>query len=340
MDRRLLLLVNAAVSLALVAVILEYVGLSQVVEAVAHIDWLLILLSVICLFLMDVVMSYRIRLLLRDMGVRLGFLDILRSHFVGMFLSDFTPSRTGYFATAAVLRYNYKAPADKALLSIFGPQIYDFALKVVSGSVAILYILFVFVGPGQGWILIAGAFVISAIIAVMLLTLFSRRFLGLFGFAARIPVASKVYGAVVKMQDSSHVVVKRTPELLLLIALSWSFRSFSWYFAAKALGITVPTPFPEPLFYFFLQPLLTMLEFIPSPTIAGLGLSEGGATLVFSLFGVQAATAATFALIVRFKTTFLHLPAIPEALRIPNALAAEKEMEERGKTQGDLLIPE
>ncbi len=340
MDRRIILAFNAAVSLALVALILNYVGLQQVLAELGRISWPLILISILSLFLMDIVMSYRIGMLLGDLGERPGFLSILKSHFVGMFLSDFTPSRTGYFATAAVLRYNYKVPSDKALLSIFGPQIFDFAFKVVSGSLAILYILFVFIGPGQGWMLIIGALVISAIVAVMLLTLFSRRFMELFRFAEKVPLVSKLYGTVLKMQDSSHIVVKRTPQILVLILISWACRSFSWYFAAKALGITVFTPFPEFLFYFFLQPLLTMLEFVPSPTIAGLGLSEGGATLVFSLFGVAAAKAAVFALIVRFKTTFLHLPAVPEAMRMPDALAAEKEMEEQGKKEGDVLIPE
>ncbi len=340
MDRRLILALNAAVSLILIALVLEYVGVGAAVQAFAHIDWRYVALSMLMLVLMDLTLAYRIRMLLSDMGVRLGFIDILKSHIVGMFLSDFTPSRTGYFATAAVLRYNYKVESDKALLSIFGPQIFDFAFKVVSGGLAILYILFVFIGPGQGWVLIIGAAVISAFVLVMMLTLFSKRFVLLFSFVRRIPLVSQLYETVLKMQDSSHVVVRRTPHILFIIIFSWGFRSLSWYFAAKALGITVATPFPEPLFYFFLQPLLTMLEFVPSPTIAGLGLSEGGATLVFSLFGVEAAKAAVFALVVRFKTTFIHLPAIPEALRLPNALAAEKEMEEKGKKEGDVLIPE
>jgi uncharacterized membrane protein YbhN (UPF0104 family) len=59
-----------------------------------------------------------------------------------------------------------------------------------------------------------------------------------------------------------------------------------------------------------------MIDFMPTPTIAGLGLSEGGTTLIFSLFGVSAPTAAIFALIVRFKTTFVHLPAVPGAINI------------------------
>ncbi len=318
MDRKtLFMLINAAISIALIAVLLHAVGFEEVLGQLSRIDLGLLGLSIAALFCMDIVMCYRIRILLADMDSAISFADILRSHFVGMLLADFTPSRTGYFATAAAMRYNYSVPSEKALLSIFGPQLFDFIFKVVAGSIGILYILFVFIGPGQGIVLIAGAFVIAAIIALMLLILFSRRFLETFSFVQGIPLLGRLYGVVLRMQDSSHVVVRKAPHITLLILISWAFRSLSWYFAAKAAGISLETGFPEVLFYFFLQPLVTMLEFVPSPTIAGLGLSESGSTLVFSLFGIAGAQAATFALIVRFKSTLLHLPAVPEALRVP-----------------------
>jgi hypothetical protein len=237
-----------------------------------------------------------------------------------MLIADFTPSRTGYFATAAALRYNYRVPSEKALLSIFGPQIFDFAFKVIVGSVGIIYLLSEFIDPADGWVLFFGAGLISISVLVMMLVLFSGKFLSLFGFIRSIPVASDLFGVVRKMQDSSHVIVKKTPHIIALILTNWFFRSLSWYYVGKAVGITIDSGFPELLFYLFLQPLLTMLEFAPSPTIAGLGLSESGATLVFSLFGVDPAKAATFGLLVRFKTTVLHLPAVPEALRVPQGI--------------------
>ncbi|MEW6036248.1 MAG: lysylphosphatidylglycerol synthase transmembrane domain-containing protein [Candidatus Micrarchaeota archaeon] len=316
MDKKLILAINGVVSLALVALILHLVGLGDVVRELGGVDLGFIALSMLCLLLMDIIMSYRISMLLDEMKAGIPFLSIVRSHFVGMLLADFTPSRAGYFATAAALKYNYGVPADKALLSIFGPQIFDFTFKVVAGSLAMLYIMLVFIEPEQGWVLIAGALAVGAVIVVMLLTLFSRRFLALFAFARKLPLLGRLFGVVVKMQDSSHVVVRKTPHIIALIFFSWAARAMSWYFAGKSVGISLDTPFPEPLFYFFLQPLVTMLEFVPSPTIAGLGLSEGGSTLVFSLFGIPPAKAATFALLTRFKTTFVHLPAVPEAVRV------------------------
>jgi uncharacterized protein (TIRG00374 family) len=303
-----------------VGAILHFVGIEDVMGELANMQLHFLLLSIISLFVMDLIMSYRIQILLEGAGEKVGFLDILRSHFVGMLMADFSPSRTGYFATAAALHYNYKVPSEKALLSIFGPQMFDFVFKIVAGSIAILYLIFVFIGPGDGILLIGGVVVISFLVALMVLILFSKRFLRLFSFVERIPLVSTLYAVTVRMQEKSHVVVEKTPHIIALILISWNFRALSWYFAAKTVGITLDTPFPEFLAYYFLQPLITMLEFVPSPTIAGLGLSEGGSTLVFSLFGIAPAKAALFALIARFKSTLLHLPAVPEALKVPKGI--------------------
>ena len=317
---RKLLIANAIISIILIAIILYVVGFDEVVAELQNISLEFLALGILALFGLDLLMSYRIKILLEGAGEPVAFLKILKSHFVGMLMADFTPSRTGYFATAAALRYNYDVPSEKALLSIFGPQIFDFVFKMVIGSLAIIYLMYVFIGTGDGLIFISGALLILLIVAVMVLILFSRRFLRLFSFAERLPILSRLYNVVIKMQENSHVVVKKTPHILVLILLSWVCRAFSWFFAARSVGITLDTAFPEIFVYFFLQPLITMLEFIPSPTIAGLGLSEGGSTLVLSLLGVSPATAALFALVARFQITLLHLPAVPEALNVPKGV--------------------
>jgi uncharacterized protein (TIRG00374 family) len=310
----ILLLVNGIISLALIAIILNYVGLSDFIKTLGSVNLFMLFLGMVFLLIMDLVMSYRIKMLLDFSKNGIPFLDIIKAHFVGMLCADFTPARSGYFAAAGVLHYKYKVNSEHAMLSIFGPQIFDFGVKVTAGTVALLYLLYHFIGPGKGWIMIAGSVMLAAVIAVMMLLLFSERFLRMFSFSKRLPVAASAYGLFSRMQQNSHMVVKLTPQILVLIVFSWVAKAISWYFVAKSVGITVNTGFPEPLFYLFLQPLVTILEFIPTPTIAGMGLSEGGTTAVFALFGIPVAAAATFALLVRFKTTFVHLPAVPEAL--------------------------
>ena len=314
MKRNIVLAVNAIVSILLIYIILSYAGFNNVISSIESINLWYLFLAIVFLFIMDLMMVVRIRMLLGDMGEKVGFLKVLWAHFIGMLLADFTPARSGYFATAGVLHYRHKVPSEKAMLSIFGPQIYDFVLKFIVGSIAIIYLLMKFIEPEEGWIIILGSLVAAAITASMIFLLFSPRFLRLFSFSKSFPAVGSVYSLFERMQENSHHVVKRTKELILINLVGWPAKSISWYFVAKAVGITLNTEFPEIFFYFFLQPLITMLEFIPSPTIAGLGLSEGGDVLVFSLFGVSASQALVFGLVARFKTTLVHLPAVPESI--------------------------
>ncbi len=316
MKKKIIAVTNVIVSILIIAGLLYFVGIEDLLKEAVNINLFYLFLSILFLLLMDVAMSYRIKGLLEDMGEKLRLIDILKSHFIGMLAADFTPARAGYFATAAAMRIKYGIPSEKAMLSVFGPQIFDFAVKVVAGTAAVFYIVVYFLGVEDGWLLFAGSVVMGAIIATMLLMLFSKRFVKLFSFLERIPVASKLYSITVRMQDNSKTVIRKLPFIAKMIAFSWTFKSLSWYFAAKAVGINLDLGYYEILFYFFLQPLITMLEFIPSTTIAGLGLSEGASVLVFSFFGIGPVTAMLFALLVRFKTTFVHLPAVPEALKI------------------------
>lgn len=323
--RRLFLATNAIISIIIIAVILHLVGLGEVVSDIRSIKLEFLALGLLSLFAVDLIMCYRIHIMLSASGGHIDFVKILKSHFVGMLMADFTPSRTGYFATAAALKYNHDVPSEKALLSIFGPQIFDFVFKIIVGSLGILYLMYLFSKPGDGIILISGILIILLVVAVMLLLLFSKRFLGLFAFAKNLPLLSRLYEVLDKMQDKSHVVLDKSPHIIALILAAWNFRALSWFFAAKAVGISIDAPFPDVLVYYFLQPLVSMLEFIPSPTIAGLGISEGGSTLVLSILGVSPAAAALFALVARFQTTLLHLPAVPEALRVPRGIKALSE---------------
>lgn len=316
LKKKIITVTNIIISILLVILLLYFVGIEDVIEEAVNIDLFYLFLSMLFLFFMDLAMSYRIKGLLEDMGEKLEFINILKTHFIGMLAADFTPARTGYFATAAAMKLKYRIPSEKAMVSIFGPQIFDFAVKVIAGTAGIFYIAVYLMGIEDGWIMFVGSAVMVAIITAMLLILFSKRFVQMFSFLEKIPFISKLYSIAVRMQNNSKTVIRKAGFIMKMIAFTWTFKALSWYFAAKAVGITLDLGFPEVIFYFFLQPLVTMLEFVPSTTIAGLGLSEGANVLVFSLFGIEPATALLFALLVRFKTTFVHLPAVPEALKI------------------------
>ncbi|MEM3625759.1 MAG: lysylphosphatidylglycerol synthase transmembrane domain-containing protein [Candidatus Bilamarchaeaceae archaeon] len=315
-----LLLINAFISIILVIALLYYAGIGDVFKNVERINLFYLFLAGLSLIAVDFAMAFRIKVMLEGMAQKTAFLNILKSHFVGMLTSNFTPARAGYFATAANLRLNYKIKSESALLSIFGPQIYDFTVKIVFGAIALVYLLNV-IGERIENNLIAflGVLVLSLMVAIMLLLLFSKKFLLLFSFSKSIPFVCRVYAIFERMQEHSHHLVRNSSKIIGLTAISFIAKALEWFFIAKACSIELNVGFPEILFFFLLQPLVTILDFIPFLTIAGLGLTEGANILVLGLFGVSSAQALLFSLLTRFMLVFVHLPAIGEALKIYSA---------------------
>lgn len=310
-----MLLIDAFISAVIILIVLQMIGLESILKELQNINYFYLALSVIFLFMMDFVMSYRIQMLLKASGVVVRFKDAFMAHMSGMLLSDFTPGRSGYFITAGALKYNHNVPSEKAMMAILGPQALDFIVKVVSGTAFMLYLTWYVLQIKEIWFIFLGAAMMLMMIAIMLLLLFSKKFLSLFSFAKSIPITNRIYGMFEKMQDHTHVVIKKLPTLCVLVLLSWTGKALSWFFVAKAIGMTLTLGFPEPLFYFLLQPTVTILEFIPSPTIAGLGISEGGGAVLLSLFGVSLAKAASFIFLARAKTTVTNLIALPETIK-------------------------
>ena len=323
MKKKLIILLDALISIALIFFILSFVGLEDVLDSLLNINLFFLFLSILFLLLMYCVMIFRIKILLDELKVKTSIINIVKSHFLGMLLADFTPARTGYFATAANLHYTYKLPSEKSLISILGPAIFDFSFKVTAGIIAIFLLLYNFVNTDQ-LLLFLGVIVMVFMIFIMILTVFSKRFLKIFSFSKAFPFIGGIYLMIERMQANSNVIIKKTPHLLVLLIFSWTFKSVSWYLIAKSLGITLNIWFPEIFFYFFLQPLLTMLEFLPSPTIAGLGLSEAGAVLIFSLYGVPAALGTSFALVARLKTILVNIFGISELIKLLRTISFDQ----------------
>lgn len=304
-----------AISLAIVAALLYYAGFEEFLEDLVQIDLWWLLASMLLLLGMYFCMTLRMKILLDEMGAPLPWFSIFKAHLTGMLLADITPARSGYLAAAAVMHKNYNVSSEKAMVAILGPQAYDFIFKILLGGIAILYIIN-YAGIENGWVMWVGVAGLSVVLTTMLLLLYSRRFLNLFRFSENWPFIGKVYSMFHRVQDHSNVVIRKTPVLLGIMVVTWVFKALSWFAVAKSVGVILDFPHPEVLFYMFFQPLITMLEFVPTPTLAGMGFSEAGGVLALSIFGVTAAKATVFMLVARFKTVLMNLPGIVEALKL------------------------
>jgi len=318
------------ISAIIIGLLLHFAGFKEFLGYVERIDLWWLALSVILLIMMYLVMVLRIKILLDEMKVKVGFWEIFRAHVAGMLVADFTPARSGYIATALVMNKKYGVPSEKAMVSILGPQMFDFITKVFAGGVAVFYLVSAVLHADNGWIMYLGVFGISAMVLVIALLLFSKRFLKLFDFALKWPMVGELLSMCHRMQEHSNVIIRKAPVIFGLLLISWSLKAFSWWAVAKSVGITIDFPVHEVFFFYFFQPLVTMLEFIPTPTLAGMGVSETGGTLVLGLLGIVPAQATAFMLVARFKTMAVNIPGYKYALEAISALGLPK-----GKGQKD-----
>ncbi|MEW6329043.1 MAG: flippase-like domain-containing protein, partial [Candidatus Micrarchaeota archaeon] len=118
-------IIQLAVSLALLAALLYFADVGEVLRIISRSNLLLLAFAFVFYFCINVAMAYRIKRVLAYFRIKLAFSKILLSHFAGMLASDFTPARSGYFTTAFVLNANNKIPLERAMVSILGPQLFD-----------------------------------------------------------------------------------------------------------------------------------------------------------------------------------------------------------------------
>lgn len=295
-------------SLLAIGAIAYAVDFGKVAQMLMGANLWYVLGAVACYFAINLLMAYRIRILLLDMGQRCPYPQILLAHFAGMLASDFTPARSGYFATAAALS-SKGVPAPKAVASILSPQLFDFLLKVIAGSVAVAFLVSSFRLDGNS--LLAHALAISGVflmLAFATLLVFSRKFLLLLrGIFSLHPIGEKIWGMLESMQEHSKAVRRQLPSVLLLLFCTWMLKGLEWMLLGESLSLSPQFAYGTFVFYLLLQPLVTLLQFVPFPTLAGAGLSEAGAIGVLFLFGISAPAAAAFALLTRAMTLFVDL---------------------------------
>lgn len=295
---------------------------SKVVEIIERVNPFYLAAATILYFALNLCMAYRITLVLSEVGEKLSFVDALEASLSGMLASDFTPGRTGYFATAFLIHANSEIPLDKSMLSILGPQLFEFAFKCITGALALWYImeLLAYRTAGEArWLgMLLGVAAFLSMIIFMALLLFSKSFVKKLAFIRAFPYGKHAHTLLLDMQKNSKAVRKLIPHITAIFMLTWLIKSTEWLFLSKSVGMQINTMLPELVFFAFLHPLVTMLQFIPTPTIAGMGLSEGGTAVILSLFGVPPYESVAFALLARSMNLAVDLLGIKGAVKVIN----------------------
>lgn len=301
MKKQLLFAFELVFSLAIIGLVLWFANVREVIAIISGISLPLFGLSLVLYALIIIFMAYRIFVLLKAQKENVPYLQALKSNLAGMLVSDFTPARAGYFATAFSLAETGKVSLSKAIVSILAPQLFDFLVKITAGSLALLYILLVVTKSTDSLVgAFLGILVIACFMVIGYLALFSKKFLSLLQLGKGLPLASVFLEKICLMQKHAVALKSYIPFMIGIMLFTWFLKGLEWYALAAALSMSVSTDIPLPIFFMFLHSTVSILQFVPAPTLAGLGLSEAGAVALLALFHVSVPEATAFALMGRF----------------------------------------
>ncbi len=330
---------------AIFGLLLWYVGIGSLYQALLTIKVEYLLLAFVMYFGINIFFTIRLRRVLAKDGVKTSFGKTLLAQYAGMLTSDVTPGRSGYILTPVYLK-DQNVPASKGLSSVLGIQTIEFLAKVAGGVGAVLYL--VQMVPLQTWndvfnnqtilgvnigLIFAGLGIALMLTGAILLAAFtwSRRAIGLFDRVANSKYLKRFTGGIMgkleEYKESSHSTKKAIPEIVGLTMVCWILKGFEWYFLGLALGIT-NVPWEA---YFLIHPLVTALAFVPI-TPAGVGVQEFGIIGVLGLLGVGIAPAGAFALLARGLLIIEDLIGIPQIVKSTSLIFTRKKPQDQPST--------
>jgi uncharacterized protein (TIRG00374 family) len=333
------ILLQVVVMLALIAALFWYVFSTSSAE-VSFIDILTnikieyLILALLCYVGINILFTVRLRRVLGKEGVKTSFGKTLLAQFAGMLTSDVTPARSGYILTPVYLR-DQNVPAPVSLSGILGIQSVEFLIKVLGGTLALVFLVN-FASMTQELLILAVLGVSLMLAGGILLAAmsWSQRVIKLVQRITNHRFLKRFTGGLMGKLEEYAANAKKTrkafPEIVLLTLACWILKGFEWYCLGLALGITISSsPIIGWLGFFLIHPLVTALGFTPTP--AGIGAQEWGVVIVLGLFSINSVAALSFALMARGLLIIVDLIGISQIVKTSSSLLSRKNHDETAR---------
>ncbi len=305
------LVLNLLVSLAIFVVVFWLVGAGKIYNTLLRVRPEFLALALVAYSAVTFVMAYRIKFVLAAMGERLSLMQAAPSNLAGLLASDFTPARAGYFFTAFSLSSKFGMATEKTVTAIFGPQLFDFLIKALA---AIVLTLLIVSKAGIGGMVLNLLVVCAALGAILFagLFVFHPPFLEHFSFAERLPVVSTLFSFLRRMHTHSGRILDLKWGVMGITLVTWVLKAVEWLCISHALGISVTGSLPWDLvFMMVFQAAITIIQFIPTPTLAGAGASEAAFAAVLLPFGVPFESSVAFGFLTRISMIVVDSFSLP-----------------------------
>ena len=114
------------------------------------------------------------------------------------------------------------------------------------------------------------------------------------------------------MHEHSASVLSVKWSIVGITAFTWMAKGLEWLLLAKAIGITISgNPLYDLFFMMVFQGAITIIQFVPSPTIAGAGASEAAFAIILLPFGVPFETSVAFGFLTRLTMIAVDMFSLP-----------------------------
>ena len=212
----------------------------------------------------------------------------------GVLLSDFTPAKLGDLSRPLLVKD--RIPLSKGAVSVAIDKFADLITVSLLGfsGMALLSNL------SSRHLIIAAA---SIIIVFFMSSLFWLKRSAFRSIMKRLGLdrLEQAAGDLEETARSANGLPRLMTRSILITMVAWFTHAAETAFVARAFGYAVPIQV-----LFLLLPLLSALSLIPI-TVSGLGLIEGGVTVMLASLGVPPATGMAIALTDRVLTITVHL---------------------------------
>jgi uncharacterized protein (TIRG00374 family) len=280
-------IVQGVIAVAILLFLVSTINYQLTLSLLANLDVQFIFLAGLCYFLNNLLMAYRIKKILFALGENIRFRLIFFAHMAGMFLSDFTPARSGYLYVALALS-KHDIPLEKGVCTITSTYLYDLTFKMIVAILGAYFIYaYIFADRLSYAIVITFLLILGVILGYFIIMYPGERIRNLFQ-------KREFLRKILLFGEQSHSIQKYAPFILSITLAGWILRGLQWYL----IVLSMHQVFLEPLDALFLNPLLTLFSLIPL-TPAGWGIQEAGIVFVFTAMGISATIATSFALLTR-----------------------------------------
>lgn len=278
------------VGLLLLGGIFSFSGYSDIFELLSKVSLVYVAIACIMIFMTFIFRTWRWSVLLRTTGHRTHNDIIFKSIMFGWLLNYLLPARIGDVARGMALKTTVGTPLSVSLSTIIIERAMDMFILAF-----ILMISIMIAGGGQLFWIAIGAFVmaIGLMLGLMIIYRYDRIIL------ERLHGRFKSFGESIPTLKLGLNNLYRNPQAIILcLILSipvWLFEVSSIYFSAKSIRFEL-----DPMLSIISGIVAFIAQAIPT-TPAGIGVHEGSITGVLLLFGINASTGTSIALVDHFS---------------------------------------